>query len=356
MEILGQDYKLGYESTMGILGEAVGMLPISKVPLSVARRGEFHQITDAWPVLDAYYSSWEKNFDTISGNDWCKRNNWLPVLCVTLYGIGIWVGPWLMKGRKPFDLRWTLATWNLSLSVFSFCGMVRTWPHVVYNLNAFSFEETLCRPAVSMYGQGATGLWVQLFIFSKMPELIDTVFIVLRKKELIFLHWYHHITVLLFCWHSYTTESPSGIYFTAMNYAVHAIMYAYYCGVALKIVPKWFPAGIITIAQISQMVVGVVLTLLSVKLYNYRMDCSVKLENLVAGGLMYFSYFVLFVHFAIQRYFLNPPHKKKLSPPLASTSTPEPSKKAVLTPPGRATSRAATPPPSSRRPESAKDK
>jgi elongation of very long chain fatty acids protein 6 len=36
---------------------------------------------------------------------------------------------------------------------------------------------------------------------------VDTLFIVLRKKPLIFLHWYHHITVLLFCWHAFATQS-----------------------------------------------------------------------------------------------------------------------------------------------------
>jgi hypothetical protein len=67
-------------------------------------------------------------------------------------------------------------------------------------------------------------LWVQLFILSKIPELIDTVFIVQRKRPLIFLHWYHHVTVLLYCWHSYATEASQALYFVAMNYSVHAVM------------------------------------------------------------------------------------------------------------------------------------
>lgn len=48
------------------------------------------------------------------------------------------------------------------------------------------------------------------FCFSKLPELIDTVFIVLRKQPLIFLHWYHHASVLVYCWFSYQDYSSTG--------------------------------------------------------------------------------------------------------------------------------------------------
>ena len=94
-----------------------------------------------------------------------------------------------------------------------------------------------------------------LFIFSKIPELFDTAFIVLGKKKLIFLHWYHHVTVLLYCWHSYGTRNAAGLWFIAMNYTVHAIMYFYYFLTGLGYRPKW--AFFVTIIQISQMFVGV---------------------------------------------------------------------------------------------------
>lgn len=48
------------------------------------------------------------------------------------------------------------------------------------------------------------------FCFSKLPELVDTVFIVLRKQPLIFLHWYHHASVLIYCWFSYQDYSSTG--------------------------------------------------------------------------------------------------------------------------------------------------
>ena len=67
--------------------------------------------------------------------------------------------------------------------------------------------HSVCVPPTPRYGRGPVGFWVVLFIFSKIPELGDTVFIVLRKKPLIFLHWYHHVTVLLFCWHAFGTLS-----------------------------------------------------------------------------------------------------------------------------------------------------
>lgn len=38
--------------------------------------------------------------------------------------------------------------------------------------------------------QGVCAFWGWLFTLSKMVELGDTIFIVVRKQELIFLHWY----------------------------------------------------------------------------------------------------------------------------------------------------------------------
>lgn len=45
-----------------------------------------------------------------------------------------------------------------------------------------------------------SGFWSTMFVLSKVPELGDTLFIVLRKQPLIFLHWYHHATVLVYSW------------------------------------------------------------------------------------------------------------------------------------------------------------
>ena len=244
----------------------------------------------------------ERNYDPQPGLNFVKENMYLPGYIVTGYISACYLGQKFMKNRKPFDLSTPLAYWNLFLSLFSFVGMTRTVPELIYNINNLTIKENLCSDPMTTFGKGACGLWVQLFIFSKIPELLDTFFIVARKKPLIFLHWYHHITVLLFCWHSYATEASTGLFFVAMNYSVHAMMYGYYYLMAINAKPKWLNPALITASQISQMVVGTSLCVMSGLLLANGDECSVKKENIIAGAIMYGSYLYLFCEFAVKRF------------------------------------------------------
>ena len=195
------------------------------------------------------------------------------------------------------------------LSTFSWIGLIRTFPQLVHNLKTYSIEEVFCNDPESAFGSGSTGLWVQLFILSKFPELFDTFFIVIHKKDLIFLHWYHHVTVLLYCWHAYVSSAPTGLFFCVMNYAVHAIMYGYYFLMAMKMKPKWLKSHYITIAQISQMIGGVIVTVLSFYFYNKhegdRSRCFIQKQNNLAAFVMYGSYLFLFCQFFFMKYLGN---------------------------------------------------
>jgi elongation of very long chain fatty acids protein 6 len=158
-----------------------------------------------------------------------------------------------------------------------------------------------------------TSLTVSLaFLDGSFSELIDTFFIVIGKKKLIFLHWYHHITVLLYCWHSYVTTSPHGVFFMVMNYTVHATMYGYYFLMALKLKPKWFDPMIVTAMQISQMIVGVTVTLGGFYYFKTDPTCHLTYENNTAALVMYGSYLFLFMQFFIERYWHNPAPKAKM--------------------------------------------
>ena len=140
-----------------------------------------------------------------------------------------------------------------------------------------------------------------LFIYSKIPELLDTAFLTFQKKPVIFLHWFHHVTVLLYCWHAYHHQVSSGLWFASMNYCVHSIMYFYYFIMIFpspKTVRKAAQAvaPLITTIQILQMVGGIIVTATGAyqSIYNPHV-CKINAANYKMGLAMYGSYFALFV-------------------------------------------------------------
>lgn len=265
----------------------------------------YEEFSCIYPTLGKTYMSWEKHYDPIRVLRWMQERPYLPITSIVAYCVLCVVGRQIMAKKEAWKWRKYLAVWNFSLSLFSWIGAFRTAPQLYHNLMTMSLRDNLCINPQITYGSGSSGLWVQLFVLSKFPELVDTFFIVIHKKPLIFLHWYHHITVLAYCWHSYVTISPSGLFFVVMNYSVHAIMYGYYFLMAIRMKPKWLNAMFITTAQISQMVVGVAVTMFAFYYYNTESQsgCQIQKENNIAAFLMYGSYLFLFLQFFIGRYF-----------------------------------------------------
>lgn len=245
-----------------------------------------------------------------------------------------------MRNRKPFDLRTPLALWSLFLGIFSLIGSLRTFPTLFKAVMKHGIFDYTCSDSKRDYitPDNGVGVWIFLFVISKIPEFVDTFFIVLRKKKLIFLHWYHHITVMIFCWNCFTTLSSLGAVFASINFTVHAIMYIFYFLTALGYKPKPY-AMFVTVTQILQMFVGVFLnsypvyiftfvekkdmfgTMFSNKFfkptYNYKIlhdptpGCKVNPGTAIAGLLMYISYLILFVIFFYNAYVKKEPTQIK---------------------------------------------
>ena len=219
----------------------------------------------------------------------------IPIALTLLYlGLVLYVPKNIMDARSPMKLRWVVAFWNFLLTAFSMSGSLVCVPRVIEIITARGFYASICGDSKENFSDGRVGFWVAAFLLSKIPELMDTVFLVAQKKDVIFLHWFHHVTVMLYCWHGYIVQVPTGLWFATMNFVVHSIMYLYYflMAVGLRSVAKPF-AKLITSLQLLQMAAGITFTILAL-MWTLQGKCSADLINCRLGLAMYVSYFVLF--------------------------------------------------------------
>merc|ERR1712174_192871 len=165
---------------------------------------------------------------------------------------------------------------------------------------------TVCAPP-HWHGNNLSGFFVMLFIYSKVAELLDTVLLLLAKKEVIALQWWHHSTVLLYCWHSYSIRIATGAWFACMNYSVRSIMYGYFAIMGTRYRKAVTPYAIyITLLQLVQMLVGMFVTVKAVLYQAAGDECHVNKMNSALGLSMYASYFVLFFNLFVDNYYLKP--------------------------------------------------
>lgn len=255
-------------------------------------------------------------FDCHSVHEWVKSNHYMTPTAAVLYYILLvfLVIPllrWKTRERVPLFMKHVFALWNLLLSLFSCYGLYVCAPFVWRMITEKGLHYATCSDHMMLGGvagddhvacYGPVGYMMTLFMLSKFPELLDTVFLVMMHKDVLFLHWYHHITVLLYSWFAYHSATPSAVMFGTMNYAVHSVMYFYFFASnytkALQFLRK--P---ITSIQLLQMVAGVTITALAYT-YSYYGDgngvgggCS---STYVTSGfftfcfVLYGSYMVLF--------------------------------------------------------------
>lgn len=255
--------------------------------------------------IHSFYLSIENSRTLRDWQSWCsERTNW-PLVAIPLYLLAIVYGKNMMRDRKPVSCKNLLFLWNASLAAFSIIGVIRMFANVSHQIMRHGFTDSVCvnRP------DNVTALWVYLFTMSKFAELGDTLFLVIRKRTVMFLHWYHHCTVLAYTWFAFTHDASTGKYFILMNYFVHSLMYTYFAAQSVNIKAPRFVSMTITSLQILQMIGGIAVLGKSIYESQAGSGCSVHPNILVSGVLMYGSYFALFVQFFIQSYFGKRPAK-----------------------------------------------
>jgi len=259
-----------------------------------------------------------------------NENYWIPALSTLVYFFVVFIGPKVMGSRSVAkQLKPILLVWNTFLFTASTWGAYRVAPASINFISARGIHAFLCEagetwdreqaveslmPRCRLMGPGC--VWLFIFCVSKIPETVDTWFLVLAKKKVRFLHWYHHISVLWFCWINWAHYAVGGIAYAAMNLTVHSIMYFWYTLAAANglladgLKPGKLLSLLLTLLQIVQMLLGATVTfyIASVPIHECLNYFAVNL----LGVVIYTSYLFLFVRFFYSAYCQRKLKKKKL--------------------------------------------
>ncbi|NXH45481.1 ELOV6 protein, partial [Dicaeum eximium] len=204
-----------------------------------------------------------------------------------------------MKKRRPFNLRAPLILWSLSLTLFSFIAAYWIWKQMAFLLLTKGFKQSVC--SQSFYIHPVSKLWIYLFALSKLVELGDTLFIVLRKKKLIILHWYHRLSTMILCWYGYKMMAAGAGWNTAINLSIHSVMYSYYTAAAMGIrVPRSINI-LITTSQIVQMT-GLIIINMFIFFWKDDKLCPTTWPILLLSWGLYTTLLALFSNFFMKTY------------------------------------------------------
>ena len=221
----------------------------------------------------------------------------LPLVSIALYLVFVAYAP-----ARMWLPRWLLIAWNMFLAFGSAVGFGICLPTLLHIVQRGRWYAVCSGPEA--YQCGWVGTAIAAFTVSKILELGDTVFLRWRNRPVIFLHWYHHATVLLFCWHAFAVRTGvAGLWFATVNMGIHALMYSYYaCMAACAHCGLRKVAPLLTAMQIAQMFVGASILALGRFLQGRGLPCSLPASVVASGGAMYVTYAALFGLFFYRAY------------------------------------------------------
>nr|QIA97821.1 fatty acid elongase 2 [Tinca tinca] len=229
---------------------------------------------------------------------WLLLDSYTPTFLLTIsYLLTIYLGTKFMKNRPAYSLKNVLLLYNFSITVLSFYMLVELISAVWsagYRLQCQALHE-----AGEADIRVAKVLW--WYYFSKLIEFLDTVFIVLRKKnnQISFLHVYHHASMFNIWW-CVLNWIPCGQSFFGpmLNSFIHILMYSYY---GLSTIPSmhkylWWKRYL-TQAQLVQFVLTITHTVSA-----WVVPCGFPLGCLKFQTFYMCTLVVLFVNFYMQTY------------------------------------------------------
>lgn len=152
----------------------------------------------------------------------------LTIIGLYLYFVKVW-GPNYMEKRASFQLTELMICYNFVMVALSAWMFYEGSKYTNFGLSTWQ-----CPKPDEMINDRSTRRFLfvaWLFLFSKLIEFADTIFMVLRKKNshISNLHVIHHSVVPLSVWLGLKFEplGPNN-FFPLVNSLIHTVMYSYY--------------------------------------------------------------------------------------------------------------------------------
>ncbi|MCJ1428444.1 hypothetical protein MMC29_006354 [Sticta canariensis] len=265
---------------------------------------------ELWPLFDRLYTAvvgyCPTDFRFVPGETPISTLK-ATVLLLSTYYITVFAGREVMRNRAPLNLNRLFMVHNLYLTIISGTLLALFIEQLLPTIWRKGMFFAICN-----HKGGWTDQLVALYYLNyltKYIELIDTIFMVLKKKPLTFLHTYHHGATALLCYTQLIGITAVSWVPITLNLLVHVVMYWYYFQSA-RGVRVWWKKWI-TRLQIVQFVIDLGFVYFASYTYfssTYFPDlpsygkCAGEEFAAFAGMGILSSYLLLFISFYFATY------------------------------------------------------
>lgn len=194
-----------------------------------------------------YVQNWEFSEDHFM----CQR--WIPFACAATYlPTMLALSAWSRSRPSTVPTR----TFSIVYNVFQVFLSGATFLSAALSIAsrfAVAPVNILCEESPQIM-RGALGLTCYVYYLTKYLEIVDTVLLSVRQKQLTWLHLYHHAVMFVTPWLWMRANVIINIWLVMINSLIHFFMYYYYlqCDLGRRVWWKKY----MTTAQIVQLFSG----------------------------------------------------------------------------------------------------